>query len=184
MLWRVDLCNAPSVFTYCTSVRLSFPLPSVTERQHYFVRTRLQRLSHFTAWTLSKGGISESKCSSLYWKLCTCIHKWEEGREKTSLKTNLCSSCGEGQNSLQGLVRFQITTHRNDQFPVRLPRQFFLSHMSQSLFTTYTCKTQKRVCRDTLLHFSKFPVALLLKKYFTTESNWDKILASLWILCV
>lgn len=77
-----------------------------------------------------------------------------------------------------------ITTHRNDQFSVRLLRQSFLSHVSQPLFTTYTCKTQKGTCRDTLLHFSKFPIALLLKKYFTTESNWDKILASLWILCV
>lgn len=57
-----------------------------------------------------------------------------------------------------------ITTHRNDQFLIRLPRQSFLSHVSQSLFTTYTHKTQKGTCRDTLLHFSKFPTVLLLKK--------------------
>lgn len=50
-----------------------------------------------------------------------------------------------------------ITTHRSDQFPVRLPRQSFLSHVSQPLFTTYTCKTQKGTCRDTLLHFPSSP---------------------------
>lgn len=88
LLWQghpssaeVRISASTITFTYCTAVRLSFPLPSTTEHQQYFVRICLQRLSHFTAWTLSTSGISESKCSSFYWKLCTCIHKWDKGRK-------------------------------------------------------------------------------------------------------
>lgn len=69
------------------------------------------------------------------------LHTRVRKRQENSLKTNLCSSCGAGQNFLQGLVRFWIQlpltemtnfpsgSHGNPSFPTCLSHYSLLTHV-------------------------------------------------------
>lgn len=114
LLPKLVSSQAPSNFTFCTSVRLSFPFPSITEHQHYFASTCLQRLSHRAAWTLSHWVVFQKSNAAPSTRSCASVYTSErnEGKKNPNWPKNqileFCSSFGLGQNLLQGSTRFRI----------------------------------------------------------------------------